>query len=314
MTVRVAFLGNDPWSVPSLEALREDAGIEVSVAITNPPRPAGRGSSRTPTAVADAARRLGITLAEVDGIGRGEGAAAVRDAQPDALAVVAYGELLSPENLTLAPLGAINVHFSLLPRWRGAAPVTHALLAGDDVTGVTVMRMDEGLDTGPVLNQLEEPIRPEDDAGSLGARLARVGGILLVAVLRRLETRELPDRPQDEARATLAPKLDARARRIDWTQPPDRIVRLVRALAPDPAATTSFREQPLKVLAAGVAHDPLAPGTPPGTVAGADPRGVLVAAAAGGVRLTVVAPAGRRRMDAAAWARGARFAPGERLG
>jgi methionyl-tRNA formyltransferase len=244
---------------------------------------------------------------------RGPGLEALAASRPDVVAVVAHGELLGPDVLDLAPLGAVNLHFSLLPRWRGASPVQHAILAGDGRTGVTVMRIDPGLDTGPILGSLEEPIRPDDDAGTLGTRLARLGAVLLVGVIRQLATGGLPARAQDASAATHAPRLTAGDRVLDWTAPSETVVRRVRALAPDPGATTTFRGEPLKVLAAGVGHDEPG-GAPPGTIVAWDDRGVAVAAGEGVVRLTEVAPAGRKRMPAAGWARGARFSPDERLG
>jgi methionyl-tRNA formyltransferase len=314
MTVRLAFLGNDAWSVPPLEAIAGEPDLQIALTATNPPKPAGRGSQERSTPVADAARRLGVPLVETDRVGRGAGLDALVQARPDVVVVVAFGELLTREVLELAPLGAINLHFSLLPRWRGAAPVQHALLAGDTLTGVSVMQMDEGLDTGPVLNQLEEEIRPDDDAGTLGARLAHLGGLVLVGVLRRLSEKGLPARPQDNAHATVAPRLDADDRRLHWRAAPEAIVRRVRAMSPEPGATTSFRGDVLKVLAAGVAHDPPEASLEPGRIVAADDRGVLIAAEGGGVRLIEVAPAGRKRMPASAWARGARFDATERLG
>jgi methionyl-tRNA formyltransferase len=312
VSLRIAFCGNDPWSVPALEAIDGEPDLAIEVVVTNPPKPAGRGSAMTPTAVAAYARSRGLPLREVDGVRSGEGARALEAARPDAIVVVAYGELLPPAVLALPPAGPINLHFSLLPRWRGAAPVQRALMAGDAVTGVTVMRMDEGLDTGPILSQLEEPIRPEDDAGALGARLAHLGARLLVSVLRMLPHGGVPARPQDDRLATSAPIIGSAERAIDWERSAEEIVRQVRGLAPEPAATTTFRGQPLKVLAAALDHEG-GEGSP-GSVLSVDARGVLVGAGARGVRLVEVAPAGRRRMDAAAWARGARFAPDERLG
>jgi methionyl-tRNA formyltransferase len=314
MTLRVAFLGNDPWSVPPLEAIAGEPELDVDLVVTNPARPAGRGSAPRATAVADVARALHLPLVEADGVRAGPGLEALRRTHPDVVVVVAYGELLTRDVLELAPHGALNLHFSLLPRWRGASPVQHAILAGDTRTGVTVMRMDEGLDTGPILNQLEEDVRPEDDAGSLGLRLARLGSIVLVGVLRRLTDELLPARIQDGAAATWAPRLGPEDRALPWTEDPRTIARRVRALAPEPGATTTFRGEPLKVFAAAVAHDPVPSDAEPGELLTADDRGVLVRAGDGGVRLLEVAPAGRKRMAAAAWARGARFAPGERLG
>ena len=313
MTVRVAFLGNDRWSVPPLEAILGEPDLEPVLVVTNPAKPAGRGAHPTRTAVAEAATRAQLPLLETESLRTIASLEALLSAEPDVVVVVAYGEILQREVLEAGPFGALNLHFSLLPRWRGAAPVQHALLAGDEVTGVTVMRMDEGLDTGPILNQLEEQIRPEDDAGSLGARLGHNGGMLLVGVLRMLPGGGVPARPQDDRLATWAPRLLAEDRVLDWTLPADAIVRRVRALAPEPGATTRFRGEPLKVIAAGVDHDPSRPEAP-GTVVGTDHRGVLIASGRGGVRLVEVAPAGRKRMAAAAWARGARFDGGEQLG
>jgi methionyl-tRNA formyltransferase len=314
VSLSVAFLGNDPWSVASLEAVAGDPDLEVVLVVTNPAKPAGRGSAPRRTAVAEAADRLGVPLVESDGVRLGAGLDALTHAAPDVVVVAAYGELLTSEVLGLAPHGAINVHFSLLPRWRGAAPVQHAILAGDPRTGVTIMRMDEGLDTGPILSQLEEDVRPDDDAGTLGARLAHLGGMLLVGVLRRLPVEPPPARAQDERTATWAPRLGPDERRLDWSSPAEALVRLVRAMAPQPGAATTFRGDPLKVHVAGLAHDPRPAPAPPGTIEAADARGVLVAAGEGAVRLVEVSPAGRRRMAAADWARGARFEPGERLG
>jgi len=316
VSVRVAFLGNDPWSVPSLEAIAGEPDLDPVVVITNPPKPAGRGSPVTRTAVAEAAGRMGVPVAEVAGVAGvagGAGFEALVAATADVVVVVAYGELLTHDVLELAPHGAINLHFSLLPRWRGAAPVQHALLAGDETTGVTVMRMDEGLDTGPILNQLVEEIRPEDDAGSLGARLAHNGAMLLAGVLRMLPRGGVPARAQDDRLATSAPRLRAGDRVLDWSGPAESIVRRVRALAPDPGATTTFRGEPLKILAAAVDREPEG-GAAPATILSPDERGVRVATGSRGVRLLEVAPAGRRRMAAADWARGARFETGERLG
>ncbi len=313
MSVRIAFLGNDPWSVAALDAIAGEPELDPVVVVTNPAKAAGRGARATRTAVAQAAARIGARLIEADGVRSGPGFEALLTAAADALVVVAYGHLLTRETLELCPYGAINLHFSLLPRWRGAAPVQHAILAGDATTGVTVMRMDEGLDTGPILNQLVEEIRPEDDAGSLGARLAHNGAMLLTGVLRMLPEGGVPARPQDDRLATSAPRLRPDDRILRWTEPADQLVRRVRALAPEPGASTTFRGDPLKILAAAVDRDHAGP-EPPGTLVSADDRGVLVASGSGGVRLVEVAPAGRKRMSAAAWARGARFGADERLG
>jgi len=312
MTLRVAFLGNDAWSVPSLEAIAAEPELSLVLVVTNQPKEAGRGAALTSTPVAAAASEHGVPFLEAAGVLDGPGATALADAAPDVIVVVAYGQILRQETLQLAPFGAINLHFSLLPRWRGATPVQRAIAAGDDRTGVTVMRMDEGLDTGPILNQLEESIRPEDDAGTLGARLAKNGALLLVGVLRMLPHGGVPERAQERGAVTLAPTIAPQERTIDWERSPDEIVRWVRALAPRPGAATMLRGARVKVLSAAIDHQ--GSEGPPGTVVAADERGVLVRANGGGVRLIEVAPSGRKRMDAAAWARGVRFTAGERLG
>jgi methionyl-tRNA formyltransferase len=313
--MRVAFLGNDRWSVPILRALSAAPDVDVALVVTNPPRPAGRGSRLTPTAVADAANAGGLPLLQVAGVRSGEGFAALDALEPDALVVVAYGEILTPDVLDIPAHGAVNVHFSLLPRWRGAAPVQRAIAEGDVTTGVTVMRMDEGVDTGPILASTETPIGTNEDAGSLGARLAELGGPLLVDALRGLRDGSVEARPQDDRAATYAPTPKPDERIIDWTRPAEEIVRRVRAFAPEPGAATTFRGQPLKVLEA-VAH-PVSDATPPvrGTLTTSEADGTPGVDVTGAVvRLLEVAPAGRKRMSGADWARGARIQPGERLG
>lgn len=315
--MRVAFLGNDAWSVAPLRALADASDIEVELVVTNPPRPAGRGSKLTPTDVAVVAGELGLPLLEVDGVRRGEGSDALGRLEPDALAVVAYGEILTPAVLDIPRLGSVNVHFSLLPRWRGAAPVQHAILAGDEVTGVSVMLMDEGMDTGPILLSEETPIGTAEDAGTLGERLAELGAPLLVDALRGLEGGSMGTTAQDDAAVTYAPKPAPEDRTIDWGASADEIVRRVRAFAPDPGATTTFRGGGLKVLRAEARPVPsVFPVRPErGRLITDAEDGIPVVALDGGaVRLLEVAPAGRTRMTGAAWARGARFGPDERIG
>jgi methionyl-tRNA formyltransferase len=308
--VRVAFLGNAPWSVPPLEALAESAHRPALV-LTREPRPERRGSGVVPTPVADAARRLGLSLAEVRTVKEGEGFELLAAERPDVLAVVAYGEILPVAVLEIPRVAPVNLHFSLLPELRGAAPVQRAILDGLVSTGVTTMVMDRGMDTGAILEQATEEIGAEDDAGSLGARLAAIGGRLLVDTLDRLEDGVLQAVPQDEARATSAPRLTAGDRISDWAVEAGGVARRVRAFAPEPGAQTAFRGQPLKVLA--VRAEPGA--GPPGVVLEAPRTGApLVAAGEGAIRLVEVAPAGRRRMAGAEFARGSRLEAGERLG
>ncbi len=310
----VVFLGNAPWSVPSLEALAVSSH-RVALVVTRPPRPTGRGGVAAPTAVAVAARRLGLPVLEAATVREGAGRDAVAAAAPDVLAVVAYGELLPPEILRLARLAAVNVHFSLLPDLRGAAPVQRAILEGRAATGVTTMRMEAGLDTGPILAQVETPIGEDEDAGALGARLAALGGRLLVETFDALAAGVAAGRPQDEALATYAPKLTRDEERIDWAEPAERIARRIRALAPTPGAWTLVRGRRLKVLRASVAGVPAVEGEhAPGRVVAVNGRLAVTAPSARVIVLDQVVPEGRRAMDGAAFARGARLRDGEPVG
>jgi methionyl-tRNA formyltransferase len=309
--MRAAFLGNAPWSVPSLEALA-DSSHQVAVVITRDPRPAGRGGRPRPTAVSEAARRLGLPLVETPTVRRGQGLGALREAAPDVVVVVAYGEILPPEVLELPAVAPVNVHFSLLPELRGADPVRRAILEGLATTGVTTIRMDQGLDTGPILLQAEEPIRADDDAGSLGERLAGIGGRVLIETLDGFETGTVSERPQDDRAATLAPKLKPEEEWIDWSEPAEAVVRRVRALAPDPGARTRFRGRATKVLRAAAVPAPA--GGPPGSIVEVSRDRLVVATGDGSVALDQVVPEGRRPMGGAEFARGQRPESHERFG
>jgi methionyl-tRNA formyltransferase len=305
----VAFLGNDRWSVPSLEALA-GSSHRVVLVVTRVPRPAGRGGELRPTPVSEAARRLGLPLAEVETVKEGPGLEALQRARPDVLAVVAYGEILPPHVLEIPRVAPVNVHFSLLPALRGADPVRRAILEGVGVTGVTTIRMDQGMDTGPILLQLEERIADGEDAGSLGDRLALLGGRLLVETLDGLEAGTLIPRAQDHDRATTAPKLRPEDEWIDWKEDAAAVYRRVRALAPDPGARTRFRGKILKVIRANEVEGSGEPGTLLDPVAGHP----VVAAGSGAVVLEQVIPEGRKPMGGADFVRGQRLEPGERLG
>jgi methionyl-tRNA formyltransferase len=306
--VRVVFLGNDVWSVPSLQALA-NSSHEVALVATRVPRPAGRGGKLRATPVAEAARTLGFPLAEAETVKRGAGLEAIQNAAPDVLVVVAYGEILPKDILEIPRSAPVNVHFSLLPALRGADPVRRAILEGLQVTGVTTIRMDEGADTGPIHLQQDERIRDGDDAGSLGARLAEVGGSLLVRTLDRLEDGDLQERPQDDAAATLAPKLRSEEEWLDWSEDARRVGLRVRALALDPGARTRFRDRILKVLKARASQGD----GEPGTIVAVSKDALGVAAATGVVYLEEVLPEGRRRMSGSEFIRGYRPEVGERL-
>lgn len=307
--LRVAFLGNDAWSVPSLEALAASRH-DVVLVVTAEPKPAGRGNELTPTPVAEAARRLGLPLAEVESVKSGAGFKQLAVTAPDVLAVVAYGELLPPNVLNVPTIAPVNLHFSLLPSLRGASPVQTALLLGAEATGVTTIAMDRGLDTGGILFQHEEPIRRDDDAGSLGERLAMLGADVLVQTIDHLSAGAMAPRPQDHSIATFAPKFTAQDRVLDWSNPARVLVNLVRAMSPEPAATTKLGGESLKVFRAqevGVEGEP-------GRIVEVSKEGFVVATARGGFRPLEVALAGRRRMSATEFANGYRPQLGDVVG
>ena len=234
--------------------------------------------------------------------------------RPDLIVVAAYGLILPPSILALPPAGCINVHASLLPRWRGAAPVQHALLAGDVETGATIMRMDAGIDTGDIVLARSCPIMADDTAGTLTDRLARIGAEALRDALAGLTDGRLVPRPQDETSATLAPRIVKADARLDWSRDARHLERMVRAFDPWPMAFTFTGEQPLRILAAeAVAAE--APGRQlPGTVLCCDARGIEVQAGAGRLRVLRLQRPGRRPMTAREFLNGHRLAPGERLG
>jgi methionyl-tRNA formyltransferase (EC 2.1.2.9) len=303
--MRLAFLGTPAFAVPALEALLA-AGHEVAAVYTQPPRPADRGRI-TRSAVHARAEALGLPVFTPARLRAPAVAEAFAALDLDVAVVAAYG-LLLPEAMLSAPRqGCLNIHASLLPRWRGAAPVQRAILAGDLETGVSIMRMDRGLDTGPVLLKRKTPIDPRETAGALTERLARLGAEAMVEVLDRLAL--LVPEPQPAAGATYAPRIDKAEARIDWARPAACLDRLVRAMAPAPGAWFDWRGERVKLHCAE-ADAAAAPEAPPGTLL----PGAAVACASGVLRLETVQPAGGRAMSAADWLRGRGPRPGDRLG
>jgi len=311
--VRVVFLGSGAFAVPSLAALL-DAGHDVAALVTQPDREKGRGRALAATPAKVLAERRGVKVLQPRRIKEPPAIEELRALRPEVQVVVAYGQILPRAVIDIPPLGTVNVHSSLLPRYRGAAPIHWAVVDGERETGVTTMLIDEGLDTGPTLLARSTPIGPEETAPELEARLGPLGAEVLLETLDGLARGTLTPRPQDHARATLAPILKKEDARIDWTRPADEIARRVRGLVPWPGTVTTWAGADLKVLRARV--DPAAlTDAAPGTVLAVDRDGLLVAAGAGTrLRLLDVQPESRRPMPAAAFAAGARLAPGARLG
>jgi methionyl-tRNA formyltransferase len=303
------FFGTPAWAVPSLEALLASP-IEVAAVVTNPDRPAGRGLRTRTSPVKARASRAGVALLQPPSARDPSLQEAVADLAPDVCVVVAYGRILPGALLAVPRLGFVNLHFSLLPAYRGPAPVQRALLDGASETGVSVMLLTEGLDEGPLLATASTPVRPDDNAGTLGDRLARLGAPLLVRSIEAYASGELRPRPQDHRRATHAPKVSTEEARIDWTRPAAEIVNLVRACNPEPGAWTTLRGSRVKVYAAAPAAPRAA--LEPGRVR-AD-GGLVAGAGDGGVALLEVQVAGRRRVSGEEAARGLRLAEEEAFG
>jgi methionyl-tRNA formyltransferase len=307
---RVVFMGTPEFAVPALEALI-DAHQLVGV-VTQPDRPAGRGRRLAPSPVKQVALERGLPLFQPQSLRTPEAVAQVAAWEPEVTVVAAFGQILRQDVLDLPPHGCLNVHASLLPRWRGAAPVPAAILAGDEITGVTIMRMDAGLDTGPILAQREAPIRPDDTQATLEERLARLGAALLVETLPPYLAGDLVGQPQPEEGVTYAGQLRKQDGLLDWSIPASELDRRVRAFHPWPGAFTTWRGRRLKVLRAA-----LLPGwrgdAPPGTVfALAD--GVAVATGEGALCLEEVQLAGKRQMAISTFLCGQRDCVGSRLG
>lgn len=304
--MRVVFMGTPEAAVPSLGSVAER--FDVAAVYTRPDRPRGRGRRVIPSPVKAAALELGLDVVQPASLKGEVDRLAPLDA--DAIVVVAYGMILPAAVLGVPRLGCVNVHFSLLPRWRGAAPVERAILAGDADTGVTTMLMDEGMDTGPILLQWTTPISDDDTAGTVTGRLAAMGARLLVDTLEALEAGTISPVPQAAEGATLAPKITPEEAELEFTQGAEALWRRVRAFDPAPGAFTRLGGGRLKIWRARVV-----PGVgEPGTVTGASDEGIDVQTGRDRLRLVEVQPEGKRRMSAAEFVRGHRVEVGRTVG
>lgn len=306
---RVIFMGTPSFSAPSLQVLI-DGPFDLVAVVTQPDRPSGRGRKLIPSPVKALAQAHGVPVLQPPTLRRPEVVAELASLQPHVVVVAAFGQILRPEVLSLPPLGCINVHASLLPRWRGAAPVQAAILAADQVTGSTIMLMDEGMDTGPILAQAALAIADQDTGGTLTKRLAQHGADLLAETLPGWLRGEILPRPQDERLATTCRPLRKEQGEIDWSQPAEALWRQVRAFNPWPAATATWNGRILKILQA--LPSPAQPGAPPGTVVQL-PEGVAVVTGRGCLALQELQLAGRRPVAVDDFVRGQRDFVGSRL-
>ncbi|HSJ23790.1 MAG TPA: methionyl-tRNA formyltransferase [Longimicrobiales bacterium] len=313
--MRVLFWGTPDFAVPTLRALLGE-GHDVVGVVTQPDRPAGRGRALRPSAVKQVAVDEGLPVLQPERARGDEFLAAMRDLDPEMSVVVAYGQILRREVLDVPAEGSINVHASLLPALRGAAPINWAIRLGHQRTGVTIMRMVEAMDAGPILHQVEEPIAPTETASDLWTRLSELGAAALIEALALYEGGATDERPQDEAMATYAPKLTRDLVRVDWTDNAIGVDRHIRAMDAIPGAWTHHGRDELKVFRPlpepDLLHD-----AEPGTVlhvSGSDTaEGMRVACGAGAILIREVKPAGRRRMTTADWVRGRGIEAGDRL-
>ena len=305
--MRIIFAGTPPFAAAALEALA-DAGHDVALVLTQPDRPAGRGMKLTPSAVKQAALARGLPVYQPTSLKTPEARAAIAAIGADVMVVAAYGLILPQAVLDLPRFGCLNIHASLLPRWRGAAPIQRAILAGDTETGITIMQMDAGLDTGTMLSKTVVPIRDTDTAASLHDALAAAGATAIVTVLANYAT--LTPEVQDDSQATYAAKLSKDEAQLDWELPADVLARAVRAYNPVPGAWTLLDGAPLKIWSAQASAGTGAAGE----VLRADADQLLIACGSGALALLEIQPAGSKRMAAAAFLAGRSLAAGTRLG
>jgi methionyl-tRNA formyltransferase len=303
-------MGTPAFAVPSLEALTACATV-VGV-VSQPDKPKGRGLAAHASPVARAANARGIPLLQPTTLRTAAATAALAAWEPDLLVVAAYGKLLPDAVLALPSVAPINVHASLLPRHRGAAPIQSAIVAGDAETGITIMRITSELDAGDMLLQRALPIADDETGASLTARLAALGGTALAEAITCLRTAGLDPRPQDPAAVTYAPRLTRASGRVDWRESADVLARKVRAFTPWPAAFTGLGGRTVKILAAEPVREPT-PAAPPGTVVAVDDTHVRVATGAGALALATLQMEGKRAVPAPAFARGARLVHGTRF-
>lgn len=306
--LKVAFAGTPEFAAQALQAIL-DAGFEVPLVLTQPDRPAGRGMKLTPSPVKRLALAHGLPVDQPERLRTDEQRAALVACAPDVLVVAAYGLLLPAEVLALPRLGCINIHASLLPRWRGAAPIHRAIEAGDAETGITIMQMDEGLDTGAMLLRRALPILPDDTTASLHDRLAALGAQMIVDTLRLLPQGRLQAEPQPDSGVTYAAKIGRAEAAVDWRQPASEIERRMRAFDPFPGVSAQLGETPIKFWRACTE----AGSGEPGSVLAAGADGIVVACGDGVLRILMLQKPGSRRMEAGEFLRGFPVNPGDRF-
>lgn len=308
-------MGTPDFAVPALRTLLED-GYDVVAVVTQPDRPKGRKRILTPTPVKEEALKHGLTVLQPEKLRQPESVEQIRSLAPDLIVTAAYGQILPKSILDMPRLGCINVHASLLPKYRGGAPIHYAVMRGEQVTGVTIMYMDVGLDTGDMISSIEVPITEQDTTGSMFEKLSHAGAELLRKTLPDLIAGRIEAVPQNEAEAIYSPNITREDERIDWSKPARDIFNQVRGLNPFPGAFTTWGGDILKVWECKppVSMDSAAGSEKPGSVLGADAGGIAVQTGDGTLMLTVIQPAGKKAMDVEQFLRGSSIERGTVLG
>lgn len=308
--MRIVFMGTPEFAVPSLEALLQSEDTVVGV-VTQPDKPKGRGQTMAASPIKHLAEKAGVPILQPLKMKDPAFLDALRAWQPDLIAVTAFGRILPPVILEMPPKGCVNVHGSLLPKYRGAGPIQWAVINGEHETGITTMLMDAGMDTGAMLLQERVPIHPEDTAGSLSEKLAKVGGPLLVETIRRLKDGTLTPQPQDNSQATMAPLLEKEMGQIDWTSGAIEIANRVRGLSPWPGAYTHAGQERWTIWKARALDDPNT--AEPGTAVAVTKEAIHIATGRGLLAILELQPANSRRMTVQQYLAGHRLTPGFRL-
>lgn len=311
--MKIVFMGTPAFAVPSLQMLVAE-GYNVVAVLTQPDRPQGRKKTLTPSPVKEAALELGIPVLQPERLRRPEAVEELAAYEPDLIVTAAYGQILPKSVLDMPKNGCVNVHGSLLPKYRGGAPIQRSIINGEKVTGVTLMYMAEGLDTGDMISRVEVPIEDEDTSGSMFEKLSLAGRDLLKAEMPRLASGRVEAVRQEESEATYAPNLSRDDERIDWSAGSRDIYNRIRGLVPFSGAFTLWNGETFKVWAAALPSGGSAGAEAAGTVLTVDAHGVEVKTGDGSLRLTTVQPAGKKAMSAADFSRGAAMKPGTVLG
>ncbi len=311
--MRIIFCGTPQFAVPTLERLIEEK-FEIELVVTNPDEPQGRGYAVKASPVKEAAVRAGLKVFQPARLKEPSVQEIIAISNPEAIVVVAYGHIIPAWMIDLPRFGNINLHASLLPKYRGAAPIPWSIVRGESVTGVTTMKIGPGLDTGPIFLQEETPIRPEDTSETLSERLSRIGASLMVRTLRRVESGDIDPTPQDDNLATIAPILKKEDGRIDWNKSADEVWRLVRGMRPWPTAFTKFRGRSLKIWTAAPASAHADSPKPPGALRTEYKRLLVACGHSSWLEILEVQLEDRKRIRATEFLNGVRLSPDDKLG